>query len=103
MPFPILKILWFQSPLRPIQRPQLFRGALPEPEMSLAPTPGVKNTNHEPSSWASISLLCQEMSLHMQLVQVESKRNSVTQGTVLEKNVPYCVAENTIFPIKRDT
>ena len=66
--------------------------------MLLAPTPGVRNTNHEPSHPATISLSCQEMSTHMQFVQVGSKRNSVIQDSTMEKNVPYSVFENTFFP-----
>jgi hypothetical protein len=40
----------------------------------------------------------QEMALHMQLVQVGSKKHLVIQDTTLEKNVPYSVFENKFFP-----
>ena len=60
---PVLKKLWFKAPT---QRPKHFSVALPEQEMSLTPTPSVTNTNHEPTRWASISLRCQQMSLHIQ-------------------------------------
>ena len=86
---------------------KIFRGALLEQELSIAPTPGVRNTNHETSCWASISQRRQEMSLHIQIIQVGSVRNSVTQDIALdialEKNVLYSVPENTFFPIRRDT
>jgi hypothetical protein len=62
--------------------------------MCLATTPGVTNTNHEPSHPATISLSCQEMSQRINLIQVVSKRNSVIQDITLEKNVPYSVFEN---------
>ena len=78
-----------------------FAGTLPV--LSLALTPGARNANHEPSNWASISLRCQQMSVHIQLVQFGSKRNPVTQDITWEKNVPYSVLKIYFFPITRYT
>jgi hypothetical protein len=90
----------FKALFNPHTRTQkFFRGTLPEQELPLASTPGVRNTNHEPLHLATISFSCQEMSLHIQLVQVGSKRNSLMQDITLGKKVRYSVVANIFFPI----
>jgi hypothetical protein len=40
------------------------------------------------------------MSVHIQLVKVGRKRNSLMQDATLGKKVPYSIDENTFSPIK---
>jgi hypothetical protein len=81
---------------------KFFHGILLEHDICLVPTPGIRNTNYEPSKLVTNLQLPRDISVHQICISWE-QNISVMQYNTLGKNVPYSVAENTFFPSKRYT
>ena len=68
--FPVRQKVWLQSPM--LNLTVLKFKSLPEQNIALAPTPGVRNVNHAFSQPVTVSPSCHKMSLHISMVQLRS-------------------------------